>query len=132
MPALSTITINDRETTPVPHAYAPQLEKDGVFTFLVRDGVPLGDEKLTVSNVTTQNGTVKVRLRLVDPILFTQTVQGIERQTLERTAYASVEFSFDQRSTLQERKNLVGKMANLLDSSQTDVMAICQDLEAFY
>jgi hypothetical protein len=132
MPALTTITVNDREDTPVAHTYTPGAPSKGVYEFVNSDGVPIGDEKLTVSISPTGNGNIRTRIRMMDPIVVTETINGVDRPKVERTAYASLEFTFSDRSSKQERENLVGKLANALSESQTFMMSVCTDLEGIY
>lgn len=132
MPALTTITVNDRESTPVAHAFVPaRRSNDGVNTFLRGGDSPAGREKLSISTRTTSDKT-KVRLVLAIPIVVDETINGVVRKAVVRTSYADVALTFDNLSTLQERKNLVGLVANMLAASQTSVDAVVTQLDDFY
>jgi len=133
MPAFTTITANDREATPVAHVFTPQTKSvDNIFTYVNRDGTPLGDEKLTLSVTQTGNGNHKVRLRLSIPTLVEETINGVVVPKVDRTAYANIDLTFSNRSSLQERKNTVGLLANMLDTGQAQIMAVAQDLEGIW
>lgn len=132
MPSFLPITVNDREDTPVSHTFSPQLEKNNVFYFHERDGIPLGDKQLTLSVQATANGNYKARLRIADPVVVVETINSVDVPKVDRTAYASVEFTFSNRSSEQERENLIGMLANALADSQTLVMGVCRDLESVY
>jgi hypothetical protein len=131
MPQLTPVTVTDRASTPVPHVYIPAGEENGKNTFTVSSGVPVGDKKLTVSLSKSQTRT-KVELVFTDPILVTETVNNVDRPLIDRTSYASVKFSFPNTSTLQERQDLVGKMASALGADQTFLMEVCAELKGIY
>jgi hypothetical protein len=131
MPQLTPVLIIDRASTPVTHTYIPAGEENGKNTFTVSSGVPVGDKKLTVSLSKSQLRT-KVELVLSDPVLVTETVNGVDRPMIDRTSYGSVKFSFPNTSTLQERKDLVGKMASTLGADQTFMMEVCEELKGIY
>lgn len=120
MPQIAAITVNDREATPVARTYNPAgTDKNGVPVWKTGDvGVPFGEAKLTMS--TRQQGSKhKVRINLVVPTIVTETINGVDRNKLERSAYCAFEFTFADDSTKQERDNAIGMFANLLASSQT-------------
>lgn len=131
MPAFNTLTIADREDTPVDHTFVPQLQDNGTAIFEKTDGIPLGNERLTV--VVRRNGErTKASLVLAIPQLVTETINGVSRNAVDRTNYARVDFTFDNASTLQERKNVVGLVHNALADSQADLMKVFQNLESVY
>lgn len=131
MPAFSPLTIQDREDSPADHIFVPQLQNDDTAIFEKTDGIPLGNERLTV--VVRRNGDrTKASLVLAMPQLVTETINGVSRNAVDRTNYARVDFTFDNSSTLQERKNVVGLVHNALAESQTDLMKVFQNLESVY
>lgn len=132
MPATTTLSIYDRASTPVLHDYHPDGKVDDVWAFVESDGVPLGDRKITISKSVTSSKKRKLRIVLTDPVMTTETVNGVARQIEERIGYATVTFTFDESSTLQERKDLVGKTHGLLSESQTFMMAVLEDLQGIY
>lgn len=132
MPSLTTISVNDRESTPVAHVYESQgKDANGVVSLAVPASVKIGEEKLRVSTRISGSNR-KVRWLMTDPVLVTETINGVDRSVVERTGFANLEFTFHETSTTQERANLVGKLANLLLASQTDATSVNVDLESVW
>jgi hypothetical protein len=129
MAQAASITINDRESTPVAHAFVPQKIETELATFAQLNGSPLKANVLSISRRSTESGLVKVRLRLAMPVVSTDTSTGVEINTLLRTAYADLQVTFAPDSTLQERKNLIGIFANGLAESQTVLDSTLTGLE---
>lgn len=120
MVALAPIVVNDRETTPVAHTFNPSGENaaTGLRSFSESNGgVPVGARRFTTSLRKQKDGGYRVRLNLTSPVLATETVNGISSPKVIRTNYGSVEFTMAGTSTTQERKNLVGMIANALAAS---------------
>jgi len=132
MPALTSITVQDRETTPVDHIYVPSAPDGDVQNFRVASGVPFGAETLSISSRITATGIRKVQVRLVDPVIATETINGVDSSKFLRDARITVSLSFAAESTLQERQNAVGKTANLLSASQAFMNLVLTDLEGMY
>lgn len=132
MPALTSITVQDRESTPVDHTFIPDGENNGVFRFTESDGVPVGDNTLTIAKTVTGAMKRKVRLRLALPQVASEVINGVSSPKVVRTAYADLTLSFDAESTTQERENAVGILHNLLDSNSTLVNSVVTELEGLY
>lgn len=122
------ITVNDREATPVAHVFVPQGGGPGFYSFYETASVPVGRNKLTYT-WQERNGKFKIRQLVAMPVVSTEVVNGISRPKIERFSYAETIFTFDQFSTLQERKNLVGINANLQAASQTLVDSVLTGLQ---
>jgi len=131
MPQITPITVNDRAATPVAHTYTPQNLENGVATFFNSDGIPVGDQKLTVK-VKRNPKRVSVSLVFADPVVVTETINGVDRPAVDRTAYANIEFNFAATSTLQERKDLVGKVEDALGSDQSFIDEVLTQLKGMY
>lgn len=132
MPQLQSITLKDRVTpTPVDHVFAPRDVSQGVGVVVSNSGVPLGEEVLTVSMKKTPT-KYRGRLTLKVPVVQTETINGISSPKLVRTAYASVEVVFDEKSTLLERQNLVGMLASSLAADKVLVNDAFTKLEGVY
>lgn len=131
MPQLQAISLNDRETTPVAHAFVPRDIKNGVGTVVRSTGVPIGDESLTVS-MRRANARYRGKVTLSVPVVQSQVINGVTTPVVVRTAYADVNFTFDATSTTQERKNLVGMIADSLAASKTLINGAIVDLEGVY
>lgn len=113
MPALQTVAIADRETTPVTHTFQPRDVNGGVGLVVANAGIPVNEERMTVS-MRRSGSKFKGKVTLALPIVATAVINGVSTPTLVRTAFATAEFTFDETSTAQERKNIVGLLANSL------------------
>lgn len=101
MPAIASVTVNDGTAD---HVFAPRgVDNSGLATLVKSSGVPVADERLTVVRSRTAQGREKVSFKLVLPVVVTETVNGVDRPTVTRTAYADVVFAFDGTSTEAER-----------------------------
>lgn len=118
MPQLQNLVLTDRASTPVNHTFTPRDIVSNVGSVVESSGVPIGDNRVTVSLSKTSTGKFKGSLRFTFPVVATQTVNGVDSPVLTRTAYCNVDFTFDQSSTEQERKDCVGMVMSALDSSQ--------------
>jgi hypothetical protein len=132
MAARSTITVNDRATTPLAHAFVPQGEiADGVALFVETASVKIGEREFTIS--TRKVGTnYKVRLKLKSPVVATETINGVGIPKVVRVGYAEALITVSENSSLQERKDLVGMFANAMAPSQTMLDASLTGLEGIW
>lgn len=131
MAQAATITVNDRETTPVAHNYAPRRMEPGLAMFVESGSVPLGEKSLTL-RWRKSGARYYQRIVLAVPTLVTETVNGVGVPTVPRTALIDCTFRFDDTSTDQERKNAVGMFANALAASQTVVNSTLVGLEGVW
>lgn len=117
MPALQSISLTDRESTPVVHSFVPRdLDANGVGATVETGGVAIGESRFTAQGRRT--GTkYKATFALTVPIVATQVINGVSSPAIQRTGYVKVELSVDQTSSTQERKNLIGMMASALGAS---------------
>lgn len=132
MPALTSLVLTDRENTPVNHTFVPDDRVGGVGVLVESTGVKLGDSKFTLSSRKTANGRHRATLKLEIPRVENAVIDGLSVPKVVRTAYATVELSFSDASTTQERKNLVGMLEDSLKSTKTMVNAVIVDLEGIY
>lgn len=132
MPQATSIALADRESTPVTHTFTPAGEDaNGTWTFLNKSvEEPIGRERFAFRLI--RGARSKIKLRLTMPTLGTQTVNGIDTTVVVRESIADLEFAFDNLSTLQERKNLVGMIEKALASSQTMLTTALTDVEDLY
>lgn len=129
MPQLTTISLNDRETTPVAHVFAASNIVAGTGYMVRSTGVPVGDETLSISS---RKAGTKRKVRMVIALPQVQTVvgaNGISTPVVVRRAIGEVNFTYDETSSTQERKNLVGLVANALLAAQTTINSVVVDLE---
>lgn len=132
MAARSTITINDRATTPVAHNFTPDGDDaNGVHVFTEKTGVPAADRRCTVG-YRYSNGKYRPSLKFQLPVVQTQTVNGIASPVTVRTAIAELQFTFDATSTDQERKDTVAFVQNSLAASQTMLNDLFVNLSDIY
>lgn len=121
MAARGNLVINDRATTPVAHTYTPDGDDaNGVHVYSEKTSVPAGNPRFTAS-LRSSNGKYRPTVKLVVPVVQTQTINGVSSPVVVRTAYAEVNFTFDALSSEQERADTVGLIANALAASQTQI-----------
>lgn len=133
MPQLQNLVLTDRTpVTPVDHTFIPREIANGVGTVVESTGVPVGNSSVSVSLRKTPSGKFKGTLRIAVPVVQTETISGVSRPVVVRTAYAAVEFTFDETSTEQERTDLVGMLASSLGTSKTLVNDAIVKLQGVY
>lgn len=133
MPQLQNLVLTDRATpTPVNHTFVPREISAGVGTVVESTGVPIGNSSVSVSLRKTPSAKFKATLRLAAPVVQTETISGVSRPVVVRTAYANVEFNFDESSTEQERTDLVGMLASSLETGKTLVNDTVVKLQGVY
>lgn len=133
MPQLQSLVLTDRATpTPVNRTFVPRdIEAGGVGVVVNAASTPIGGERVSVSSKKA-NTRYKGELRLVLPVVQTETINGVSRPVVVRTAYVTVTTSFDEQSTEQERKDAIGLAASALDSSKVLVNDALVKLEGVY
>ncbi len=132
MADFTTITVNDREDTPVAHSFVPASRPSGDSVLFKEAGVvPLGDSTVTARVTRLPNGSYRCRLVLKVPNLGTRVADGITNYELLDEAYAETVFRFSARSTEQQRKNVIGMHANMLAASVTPVNDAFTKVEAW-
>lgn len=128
MPQITSVVLADRETTPVNHTFLPSTSPNGVARLVNSvSGVPIGNEVLTISS-RKSGSRYKSKAVLALPVVQTQTVNGISVPVVVRSGFMEVTFTFDETSSTQERKNLVGMSEGLLKAAQTAVMDVFVNL----
>lgn len=131
MPQLQTLAIADGETTPVTHTFVPRDIVNGVGTVVEAGATPIGENRISIS--MKKSGTrYKGELRLTMPVVATETVNGIARPTVIRTAYVALSVSFDEKSTTQERKNATALIAQALNPNRVLVNDALVGLQGVY
>lgn len=131
MPTLQNLSILDRETTPVAHVFTPRNVISGVGLVVRNTGVPVGEERFTVTMRKSGN-RFRGKLTLTMPTVATEVINGISVPKIVRTAYASLEVTFEETSTTQERTNLIGMLADSLGVSKVLVHNSLVGLEGVY
>jgi hypothetical protein len=121
MPQLATITLTDRQDTPVTHAFTPQdvNPETRVGILVESDGTPIGNNLLSVSSRRMPSGKYKAKLGLKIPVVMNETINGVTRPTIVRTHFLNLECSFEESSTEDERNDAIGMFVSALAESQT-------------
>lgn len=133
MPQLANLVLTDRATTPVNHTFTPRDVVNNVATVEeASGGVPIGYNRVSIALNRTQAGRYKATLKGSFPVVQTQTINGVSSPVVVRTGYFDLTLSFDQTSSEQERKDVVGMLASALDPSKTLVNDVITKLQAVY
>lgn len=134
MPARTTITVNDRESTPVAHAFTPRGDIAGAVgaTFRTVANTLIEEESLILRWGTSQNGRRTARVTIADPYVVTETINGVNVPKVLGVGFVDLNIRFDADVPLQQRKNLVGMLANLLASSQAVVEPVVTGVEGVW
>lgn len=132
MPQLQNLVLTDRAATPVSHTFTPLDIQNGVGTVVESSGTPIGYNEATVGLSKTASGAYKARVRLVIPVVQTETINGVSNPKVVRIARADVLFTFDGSSTEQEREDVVGMLQSALDPSKVLVNDTVVKLQGVY
>jgi hypothetical protein len=138
MSAIAVLTLNDGAATPVAHTFSPvMIDSNGVAAYADRiGGVALGFPKVTFSvrPPTKTNRNYRVTAKIVTPVLEVtspNTATGIQPgPTLAYQPLVNVEFVLPERSSLQQRKDLLAYARNFL--AHAVVTSAVQDFETVY
>lgn len=117
MPQLQNLVLTDREATPVNHTFTPRDIVSNVGAVVESSGVPVGDNRFTIS-LRQVNNRYKATIQMSVPVVQNQTVNGITTPVVVRTAFADLTFTFDAQSTTQERTNLVGMLQSAMATNK--------------
>jgi len=131
MPAMTAVALTDREATPVTHTFQPRSLKNDVAELVVDSGVPIGNERLTLT-LRKSGSYYKGEARLILPKLATETINGVSRSTVERTGSVIIQVQFHESSTRQERDNAIGLAYSLLADGRAMVDSTFVDLGTPY
>jgi hypothetical protein len=132
MAARTNLVLKDRASTPVNHTFTPDgTDTNGVHLFSEKVGVPAGYSRFTASLRRTAE-KYRATLKLVVPVTQTQTINGVSSPVVVRTAYAEVNFTFDNLSSVQERADVVGQTLDSLLASQAQINDMVVNLSDIY
>lgn len=133
MPAIQSLVLTDRESTPADHTFAPSGElAQGVYG-LTETGVTYDIEAATVS-ISARKTPDRHRMRLVlkVPIVQTETINGVASPKVVRTYYAELSTNFPRSGELQERKNVIGMIQSALDADENLTADTLEDLQTLW
>lgn len=129
MPAIADIIVNDAETTPVAHTFAPVTTNGGVAKLANRTATtPNGFETLSVEMAAPGGGRTAYlhRVGLNDPV--EAVVDG--QTVVVRNSSFEGKLNFSPLSTAQERKNLLKMISNLY--AHATIVTMADKLEPIY
>lgn len=132
MPQIGNLILTDRATTPVDHTFVPRDIVNGVATCVEATGIPIGENRVAMKLVRTRSGRYKPTLNFTLPVVQNETINGVVKPAVVRTAYAEVTFNFDGTSSLQERKDAVGMVMDALSADTTVIDGLLTKLENVY
>nr|UJQ85411.1 MAG: putative coat protein [Leviviridae sp.] len=133
MPQLQNLVLTDRTpVTPVAHTFTPRdITSDGVGHVGSSSGTPIGEQRASVS-MKKRGNRYKGEFRLVRPVVVTETINGVSVPSVSRTAYATLTVDFDERSTTQERDDMLGMVRTALDTGKVLTEGAFKNLEGVY
>lgn len=139
MPAIGNIVVNDGATTPVAHTYAP-AGIDGINARYAdrASGIPIGyntiDLSLRAPSAKSLEPMYLATFRVKTPVLEVtspSTASGIQpAPTVAYTLIGESKFWMPERSSLQNRKDLLAMHKNLLANAV--VTSVIENLESVY
>lgn len=133
MPSFQSLVLTDRTpVTPVNITFAPrEIDANGVAVTAQNTGVPVGEKRATVS-LRKKNNRFVGEVRLILPVVATETINGVSVPVVQRTAYVTLSTTFDEKSTLQERNDAIGMMASALATGKVLVNDTLVNLEGVW
>lgn len=131
----ATITLNDGAATPVAHSFTPvTVNADGVAKYSDKaSGIVIGYPIVTLqpkeSNKQNRSSRVvgKVALPVMEQVAGSAATGLTPAPTVAYTMYFNFDFSLPDRSTLQNRKDVLAYAKNLLANAV--ITALVQDGE---
>ncbi|DAD51313.1 coat protein [ssRNA phage Gephyllon.4_22] len=132
MPQLQNLVLTDRAATPVAHTFVPRDVEANVGTVEESTGVKIGDKSFSISKRQTPNGKHRVQVKLVVPVVVNETINGVTVPSVAYTSYVDASFTFDPKSSTQDRKDVVGMFQSAFDSSKVLVNDTVVGLQGIY
>lgn len=129
MPAIAALSINDGQTTPAAHSFAPVTTDGQLAKWADRSPtIPSGFRTISfeVAPPAGSRTTHKLQLGLMDPVV--ATVDSVDK--VVRYSSAQVTLNIHPDAMLQERKDLLAYLVNFLQNST--VKTAVENLEPFY
>lgn len=118
------VTLTDAATTPVNRVYYPMQTKDGILVWRDRtQSILAGQNRLTCLQRAADKNSKATKLlwKLETPVLEVtspSTTTGIQpAPTVAYTPIATLEMVLPDRSTQQERKDLLAQIRDLIDEA---------------
>lgn len=132
MGAITTIVVPDAATTPVNHTFSPsKVSGDSAVLLEKSSTTALGYWPLSLTQRAPVAGqTEKVyrtKLSFAMPVIYNETINGVNRPSLGYTLRANVEFVCPADATLQNRKDLRKLTVGILNDASFVAMVENQD-----
>lgn len=120
MANITTIVVPDAAATPVNHTFTPVKTNGESAVFLEQSSASsIGYWPMTlIQRAPLAGSTEKVyrsKLSLAVPIVYNETINGVNRPSLGYTLRCNVEFVVPQEAVLQDRKNLRKLVVGILN-----------------
>lgn len=133
MPQLQNLVLTDRTpVTPVNLTFVPRdVDQNGVGTVVNNAGTPIGEKRCTVS-MKKRNNRYQGEVRLVLPVVATETINGVSAPVVVRTAYVNLNVTWDEKSTQQERTDAIGLLSSGLATGKILINDALVNLEGVY
>lgn len=132
MPQLQNLILTDRTSpTPEEHTLTPRDIVNGVGTVVLQGDVPIGETRVSVG-LRRANSRFHCELRFVVPTVVEETINGVLRPQILFTDYVTVKTSFDHRSTLVNRNNIIGMVQSALGADKVLIHDAMVGLEGVY
>lgn len=129
MPALANLSINDGQAAPAAHTFVAKGTNGVLARFEEQSNEPAtGYFVLSHEYVRPANATAAHRVKVSINMPTLATVNGVP--TIVRNSSAKVEINLSQTASLQERKDILAYIANLLDNAS--MKTTVTNLEPFW
>lgn len=128
MPQLTSVVLKDNANTD--QTFAPKGIVSGVATLVKSNGVPVGNQILTMAHSRTQTGREKISIKVKVPVIQDVVVGGISRPTEVRASFADIVLTFDGTSSTAERADTLAYVKSLMATTFTRSVVV--DLEDIY
>jgi len=133
MPQFEPVVLMDRAATPEEHTFYPRDIVNNVASFEESTGIPIANNRLTASVSRTGQGRHKVTLKGTFPIVQNAVADnGVSSPLVVRRGYFDCTFSFEDTSTEDERRNIVGILASALAEDAPVFSDAITKLQAIY
>lgn len=109
MPALQSLVITDRQTTPVNFTLLPAKVENGVGTVALADssGALVTERRVSIGQ-RRSGDRIRTTLKLRVPVIVTETINGVAEPKVAREAFVDVTFNFSSSHSEAERNDVVG------------------------
>lgn len=119
MPQLQNLVLTDRAATPVAHTFVPRDVVANVGTVEESTGVKIGDKTFSISvRKAPESGKNRVQVKMAVPVVVNETINGVTVPSVAYVSYVDATFTFDPRSSTQDRKDVVGMFQSAFDPTK--------------